>query len=66
MNKKIILLSLMIIGILSLFTFAPCFAVDRNNLNVEFFTRFNDDYLFQYVNEAIDNNHNAGHLILFL
>ena len=58
MNKKISLL-LMIIGTLSFFVFAPCFAVDRNNLNVEFFNRFNDDYLFQYVNEAIDNNHNA-------
>ena len=59
MNKKITLLSLIIMQILSLFVFTPCFAVDRNNLNVEFFTRFNDDYLFQYVNEAIDNNHNA-------
>ena len=58
MNKKITLLSL-IIGTLSLFVLNPCFAVDRNDLNVEFFTRFNDDYLFQYVNEAIDNNHNA-------
>jgi NodT family efflux transporter outer membrane factor (OMF) lipoprotein len=57
MNKKITLLSLIIMGTLSLF--APCFAVDRNDLNVEFFTRFNDDYLFQYVNEAIENNHNA-------
>jgi NodT family efflux transporter outer membrane factor (OMF) lipoprotein len=46
-------------GTLSLFVSAPCFAVDRNDLNVEFFNRFNDDYLFQYVNEAIDNNHNA-------
>ena len=58
MNKKITLLSL-IIGTLSLFVFNPCFAVDKNDLNVEFFTRFNDDYLLQYVNEAIDNNHNA-------
>ena len=58
MNKKITLLSL-IIGTLSLFVLNPCFAVDRNDLNVEFFNRFNDDYLFQYVNEAIDNNHNA-------
>ncbi|MBR1619484.1 TolC family protein [bacterium] len=58
MNKKITLL-LIIMGILSLFVFAPCFAVDRNDLNVEFFSRFNDDYLPQYVNEAIDNNHNA-------
>ena len=59
MNKKITLLSLIIMGILSLFVFAPCFAVDRNDLNVEFFNRFNDGYLFQYVNEAIENNHNA-------
>ena len=58
MNRKNTLLSL-IIGTLSLFVLNPCFAVDRNNLNVEFFNRFNDDYLFQYVNEAIDNNHNA-------
>jgi len=58
MNRKNTLLSL-IIGTLSLFVLNPCFAVDRNDLNVEFFTRFNDDYLFQYVNEAIDNNHNA-------
>ena len=35
------------------------FAVDRNDLNVEFFNRFNDIYLYQYVNEAIENNHTA-------
>jgi len=58
MNKKIALLSLTI-GTLFFFVFSPCFAVDRNNLNVEFFSRFNDDYLFKYVNEAIDNNHSA-------
>ena len=40
--------------------FAPvCFAVDRNDLNVDFFNRFSDDYLFGYINEAISNNHNA-------
>ena len=38
---------------------SPCLAVDRNDLNVEFFNRFNDNYLYQYVNEAIDNNHSA-------
>ena len=59
MNKKNTLLSFIIMGILSLFVFNPCFAVDRKDLNVEFFSRFNDDYLFQYVNEAIDNNHNV-------
>ena len=35
------------------------FAVDRNDLNAEFFNRFNDVYLYQYVNEAIENNHTA-------
>ena len=59
MNKKITLLSLIIMVTLFLFVFTPCFAVDRNDLNIEFFSRFNDDYLPQYVNEAIDNNHNA-------
>ena len=59
MNKKNALLSLVIMSALSLFVFTPCFAVDKNDLNVEFFTRFNDDYLFQYINEAIENNHNA-------
>ena len=59
MNKKITLLSLIVMGTLSLFVYTPCFAIDRKDLNVEFFTRFNDDYLYQYVNEAIDNNHNA-------
>ena len=59
MNKKNTLLSFIIMGILFLFVFTPCFAVDRNDLNVEFFSRFNDDYLPQYVNEAIDNNHSA-------
>ncbi len=58
MNKKNTLLSLTMIT-LSLFVFTPCFAVDRKDLNIEFFNRFNDDYLFQYVNEAIENNHNA-------
>ena len=46
--------------IISVLLFAPMsFAVDRNDLNVEFFDRFNDVYLYQYVNEAIENNHTA-------
>lgn len=53
MFKKIFLVVLILLV-------APvAFAVDRNDLNVEFFNRFNDDYLYQYVNEAIENNHNA-------
>ena len=35
------------------------FAVDKNVLNVDFFGRFNDPYLCDYVNEAITNNHTA-------
>ena len=46
-------------AVLILFISPVCFALDRNDLNIEFFNRFNDDYLFQYVNEAIENNHNA-------
>lgn len=53
MYKKVIL------TILILFISPACFAIDRKDLNIEFFNRFNDDYLFQYVNEAIENNHNA-------
>ena len=52
--KKFILFAIILI------LFAPMtFAVDRNDLNVEFFDRFNDVYLYQYVNEAIENNHTA-------
>lgn len=35
------------------------FAVDRQELNTEFFSNFNDCYLPQYINEAIYNNHSA-------
>ena len=55
MNKKIIAGLIFLMNLI----IYPCFAVDKNDLNVEFFTRFNDDYLSQYVNEAIDNNHSA-------
>lgn len=35
------------------------FAVDRDKLNLEFFKRFNDDCLYYYVNQAVENNHSA-------
>lgn len=35
------------------------FAFDINIINSEFFNRFNDDYLYSYINEAIENNHSA-------
>lgn len=36
-----------------------CYAIDRDELNVDFFSNFNDCYLEQYINEAIENNHSA-------
>ena len=53
MYKKVIL------TIFILLVTPMAFAVDRKDLNIEFFNRFNDVYLFQYVNEAIENNHSA-------
>ncbi len=35
------------------------FAIDRQELNTEFFSKFNDIYLYNYINEAILNNHSA-------
>lgn len=35
------------------------FAIDRKELNPEFFSKFNDVYLYNYINEAILNNHSA-------
>lgn len=35
------------------------FAIDKSELNTEFFNKFNDCYLPQYINEAIENNHSA-------
>ena len=53
MFKKIILF-------LSLLLFSNCvFAIDRTELNTEFFDNFNDACLLQYINEAIENNHTA-------
>ena len=35
------------------------FAVNIDELNIDFFNHFNDCYLPQYINEAIENNHSA-------
>ena len=53
MYKKVILTALILL-------IAPAaFAVDKNNLNIDFFNRFNDEYLNEYINEALTNNHSA-------
>lgn len=52
--KKFILFAAIVIS------FTPmAFAIDKSDLNVDFFNRFNDEYLYNYVNDAIDNNHDA-------
>lgn len=52
-KKGILLLIILIFGSSSVF------AVNREELNPEFFGRFNDDCLVYYINEALENNHDA-------
>lgn len=33
------------------------FAIDKKDVNIDYFNRFNDECLFYYVNQAFDNNH---------
>jgi len=35
------------------------FAIDKKDLNVDFFADFNDDNLVYYINQAIENNHTS-------
>lgn len=35
------------------------FAINKSELNPEFFAKFNDNYLNNYINDAIENNHDA-------
>lgn len=53
MLKKLILISILLIygTVVSAF--------DKNSVNPEFFTRFNDECLVYYINEALENNHDA-------
>ena len=51
--KRLILFAVMI------FLAPVSYAVDVNELNIEFFNKFSDNYLYGYINEAIENNHNA-------
>ncbi len=50
----------------SLFFAQSCFAVDVNELNLGFFSRFNDENLNCYIQEALNNNHDlkkAAHVV---
>lgn len=45
--------------LLLMFISQSVFAIDRNELNPEFFAKFNDEYLSHYIDEAIEYNHDA-------
>lgn len=49
----------LIIIFVILFFGPAAFAITRDELNVEFFDRFNDDSLSYYIDEALKNNHSA-------
>lgn len=51
-KKIVLILSIILIA-------QSVFAVDRSELNPEFFNRFNDECLYNYISEAIENNHDA-------
>ena len=43
-----------------------CFAVDMQELNIDFFNKFNDEHLSCYIQEALNNNHDlkkAAHVV---
>lgn len=49
-----------------LFTAQSCFAVDIQELNIDFFKRFNDENLNCYIQQALDSNHDlkkAGQVV---
>lgn len=53
MLKKIIFLVFLVFFIPSVF------ALEREKINTDFFSKFNDLYLCCYINEAFENNHSA-------
>ncbi len=42
-----------------MFFVKPALALDKKELNLDFFEKFNDPHLYQYALEAIENNHSA-------
>ena len=60
MVKKLLLI------VVLLFTSQNCFAVDIQELNIDFFKKFNDENLNCYIQQALDNNHDlkkAGQVV---
>ena len=60
MVKKLLLI------VVLLFTSQSCFAVDIQELNIDFFKKFNDENLNCYIQQSLDNNHDlkkAGQVV---
>ena len=58
--KKLLLVLILLV------TTQSCFAVNIQELNIDFFKRFNDEYLNCYIQEALNNNHDlkkAQHVV---
>ncbi len=53
MLKKIILVLMLLV------LATPAYAIERSYLPLEFFARFHDQYLLRYLDEAIEQNHDA-------
>lgn len=53
MFKKVLMILML------LFLSNGAYAIDREELNVDFFSRFNDDNLVYYINQTIENNHST-------
>lgn len=59
MKSKLNIVLNILIAVFVEFFFCPAYAIDKTSLNLDFFNRFNDSYLCEYINEALENNHTA-------
>jgi len=50
-KKLLLILTIVVIGQCS-------YAISKDDLNIAFFSNFNDDCLVYYINSALENNHN--------
>ena len=59
LSRRLALFKRIVLIFLLMLISQSAFAIERSELNPEFFAKFNDECLYYYINEAIDNNHDA-------
>ncbi len=59
LSRRLALFKRIVLIFLLMLISQSAFAIERSELNPEFFAKFNDDCLYHYINEAIENNHDA-------